>query len=93
MYLNIDSSGVRNGSQDLVIDDNVEGETLLGSGKAGLMDREDPKDSFPTPQRLQGRPISAKKKGMSGPITSNLEVSVKRLKVKQHTDWRKFIVS
>lgn len=66
-------TGVRNGSQDLVIDDNVEGETLLGSGKAGLMDREDPKDSFPTPQRLQGRPISAKKKGMSGPITSNLE--------------------
>lgn len=66
-------TGVRNGSQDLVIDDNVEGETLLGSGKAGLMDREDPKDSFPTPQRLQGRPISAKKKGLSGPITSNLE--------------------
>ncbi|XP_065927260.1 probable ubiquitin carboxyl-terminal hydrolase MINDY-4 [Magallana gigas] len=66
-------TGVRNGSQDLVIDDNVEGETLLGSGKAGLMDREDPKDSFPTPLRLQGRPISAKKKGMSGPITSNLE--------------------
>lgn len=66
-------TGVRNGSQDLVIDENVEGETLLGSGKAGLMDREDPKDSFPTPQRLQGRPISAKKKGMSGPITSNLE--------------------
>lgn len=86
MYLNIDSSGVRNGSQDLVIDDNVEGETLLGSGKAGLMDREDPKDSFPTPQRLQGRPISAKKKGLSGPITSNLEVSMERLKDKQHTD-------
>lgn len=66
-------TGVRNGSQDLVIDDNVEGETLLGSGKASLMDREDPKDLFPTPQRLQARPISAKKKGMSGPITSNLE--------------------
>lgn len=76
------ASGVRNGSQDLVIDDNVEGETLLGSGKASLMDREDPKDLFPTPQRLQARPISAKKKGMSGPITSNLEVSVKRLMVK-----------
>ena len=66
---------MRNGSQDLVIDDDVEGETLVGSGKAGLMDKEDIKDPLPIPQRLQARPISAKKKGLSGPISSNLEVS------------------
>nr|XP_022286983.1 probable ubiquitin carboxyl-terminal hydrolase MINDY-4 isoform X1 [Crassostrea virginica] len=74
-------SGVRNGSQDLVIDDDVEGETLVGSGKAGLMDKEDTKDPLPIPQRLQARPISAKKKGLSGPISSNLEDSGRNRKL------------
>ncbi|XP_061180433.1 probable ubiquitin carboxyl-terminal hydrolase MINDY-4 [Saccostrea echinata] len=74
-------SSVRNGSQDLIIDDDVEGETVLGAGKAGLMDKEDTNDYLPTPQRLQARPVSAKRKGLSGPITSNLEDSGRNRKL------------
>ncbi|XP_052245400.1 probable ubiquitin carboxyl-terminal hydrolase MINDY-4 isoform X2 [Dreissena polymorpha] len=60
------------GNNDLVIEDSVEGETILGDGKAGVMSLEEEEDQLPT-RSLQSRPRSSNKPrsvglGMSGPI-------------------------
>ena len=66
-------------SNDLVIEDSTEGETVLGQGRAGVMQLES-EDQLPTqPKLTQSRPRSSAKNrslggGMSGPITST-EVS------------------
>ncbi|CAH1789565.1 unnamed protein product [Owenia fusiformis] len=57
---------------DIIVDDDVEGETLLGDGKSGLMD-----------QQIPDRPMSSRSnrsRGMSGPITSSLDPRDKRLR-------------
>ena len=60
-------------SNDLVIEDSTEGETVLGHGKAGVLQMEE-EDQLPTnPRTTQARPRSSAKHrglGISGPITS-----------------------
>ena len=72
-------------SNDLVIEDSTEGETILGQGRAGVMQLE-PEDQLPTqPKLTQSRPRSSAKTrtlgGMSGPITSTEVSLVKDLKL------------
>ena len=64
-------SGTPVRSGDLLIDDNVESHTILGDGKAGLIDA----DVITDPLPLRNRPKSAKLRSMGGPISSNLDVS------------------
>ncbi|XP_060606069.1 probable ubiquitin carboxyl-terminal hydrolase MINDY-4 [Ruditapes philippinarum] len=67
----------KSNNSDLVIEDSHEGETLLGDGKSGVLQLEEEEDQLPT-RTMQSRPRSAAKPmslGMSGPITSNVEVS------------------
>ncbi|XP_076095118.1 putative ubiquitin carboxyl-terminal hydrolase MINDY-4 [Mytilus galloprovincialis] len=59
-------------SGDLLIEDDVESHTVLGDGKAGLMDTPIVAEIDP-PHRTQTRPRSAKIKNMGGPVTSNLD--------------------
>ena len=56
---------------DLVIDDDIESETVLGEGKAGLLEHQDG-DMNPTSSLNRSK---GKMRGMSGPISSNLDVS------------------
>lgn len=65
-------------ANDLVMDDDVEGETTLGSGKTVLTTSNNPSDIIPASttvqrQHLTKRPLSAKQK--AGAIVSNNDVS------------------
>ncbi|XP_060086073.1 probable ubiquitin carboxyl-terminal hydrolase MINDY-4 [Ylistrum balloti] len=56
---------------DLVIEDNLESETILGDGKSGVLAQESPEI---TPSTQKSRPRSSTKhRGLSGPVTSNLD--------------------
>ncbi|XP_033762139.1 probable ubiquitin carboxyl-terminal hydrolase MINDY-4 [Pecten maximus] len=56
---------------DLVIDDNLESETVLGEGKSGVLAQG---SSEVTPSTQKTRPRSSNKhRGLSGPVTSNLD--------------------
>lgn len=60
-------------SIDLIIDDDVEGETIVGSGKKGLMELEMAESPPQLATRAQpSRPVSAKQGG--GTIFSNSDV-------------------
>lgn len=80
-------------SSDLVLEDSVEGETLLGSGTAGLIQKDAPErehlrvstkpshttcntEKIETVRKAKTRPQSSRNRGLSGPITSSLEVNV-----------------
>ncbi|XP_071102067.1 probable ubiquitin carboxyl-terminal hydrolase MINDY-4 [Haliotis cracherodii] len=65
-----------NDHTDIVIEDDIESETLLGEGKSGIFSSEmsDP-DLAP---RLQTRPLSSKRRPMPGAILSNLDDSNRR---------------
>ncbi|OWF43742.1 probable ubiquitin carboxyl-terminal hydrolase MINDY-4 isoform X2 [Mizuhopecten yessoensis] len=56
---------------DLVIEDNLESETVLGDGKSGVLAQE---SAEYTPSTQKSRPrSSAKHRGLTGPVTSNLD--------------------
>lgn len=68
---------IKSYNSDLVIEDSHEGETVLGDGKSGILQQEEEEDQLPTCS-VQSRPRSAAKPrslGMSGPITSNEDLS------------------
>ncbi|KAK3108657.1 hypothetical protein FSP39_012699 [Pinctada imbricata] len=69
------SRGSRQQTGDLIIEDNLESETLLGGGRSGLIDQEELPDTGYVPTvKPQSRPRSAvKQKGLSGPISSSLD--------------------
>ncbi len=54
---------------DLVIEDDLESETVLGGGRAGLLDQDQEEIDMNYPQ------AKSKMRGMSGPISSSLDVS------------------
>ena len=61
-------------TNDLIIEDSQEGETILGDGKSGVMALEEDEDQLPSRSGLT-RPRSSNKPrlvglGMSGPIMS-----------------------
>ena len=62
---------VAKNENDLVIEDDIESETVLGDGKAGLLEHQD-NDMNPTESLNKSK---GKLRGMSGPISSNLDVS------------------
>ena len=62
---------VAKNENDLVIEDDIESETILGDGKAGLLEHQD-NDMNPTESLNKSK---GKLRGMSGPISSNLDVS------------------
>ncbi|XP_053394221.1 probable ubiquitin carboxyl-terminal hydrolase MINDY-4 isoform X2 [Mercenaria mercenaria] len=67
----------KSSNSDLVIEDSHEGETVLGDGRSGVLQLEEEEDQLPT-RTVQSRPRSAAKPrslGMSGPITSNEDLS------------------
>lgn len=68
---------------DLVIDDNVQGETVLGEGRSGLLDRREDSDTQ-IRQAMERKKAGTPRRGLSGPITSNLEVIYKTLCVIKH---------
>ena len=56
-----------------MIEDEIESETVLGEGKASLLDnQEDDMNPASSLNRSKG-----KMRGMSGPISSNLDVSIR----------------
>ena len=57
--------------QDIVIDDELESETLLGEGKSSLMTRETSEDGFS--RTKMNRPLSSKSK--PGAVVSTMDVS------------------
>ncbi|XP_067649830.1 probable ubiquitin carboxyl-terminal hydrolase MINDY-4 [Haliotis asinina] len=65
-----------NDQADLVIEDDVESETLLGEGKSGIFSNE-MSEPEPAP-RPQARPLSSKRRPMSGAILSNLDDTSRR---------------
>ncbi|KAK3592961.1 hypothetical protein CHS0354_023182 [Potamilus streckersoni] len=60
-------------NNDLIIDENVEGETVLGEGKAGMLQKEEEQEQSLPKKQTQARPLSAKRRGLSGPVTSSVE--------------------
>ncbi|KAK7488708.1 hypothetical protein BaRGS_00020005 [Batillaria attramentaria] len=66
----------RGSSQDIVIEDNLESETLLGDGKSGLMAREASDDGFSHTKTT--RPMSSKARAVAGTIVSTVEESAGR---------------
>ncbi|KAL3831767.1 hypothetical protein ACJMK2_023474 [Sinanodonta woodiana] len=63
---------------DLIIDENVEGETVLGEGKAGMLQKEEEQEQSVPKKLTQARPLSAKRRGLSGPIISSVEDTSRR---------------
>ncbi|XP_069114259.1 probable ubiquitin carboxyl-terminal hydrolase MINDY-4 [Argopecten irradians] len=65
------TSSNRTETGDLVIEDNLESETILGDGKSGVLGQ-DTSDVTSSTQKTRPR-SSNKHRGLSGPITSNLD--------------------
>ncbi|PVD30074.1 hypothetical protein C0Q70_09335 [Pomacea canaliculata] len=59
------------GDQDIVIEDNIESETILGQGKAGLLSKKFVDEKESSSYSKQTRPLSSK--GRSGIIMSTME--------------------
>ncbi len=62
-------SDLQSPEDDLVIEDDIESETVLGGGRSGLLDQDQEDSEMNYPQ------AKSKMRGMSGPISSSLDVS------------------
>ncbi|KAK6166237.1 hypothetical protein SNE40_022983 [Patella caerulea] len=67
-----------NASSDLVIEDNLESETLLGDGKSGLFNSDKNDTSEVISKTRQARVINSKPRGLSAAVISNTEDAPRR---------------
>ena len=58
---------------DVVIEDDLDSETTVGSGKAGVFSNSDTGDPVSRPRYTQTVP--SRTRGVAAPITSNIDVS------------------
>ncbi|XP_041366693.1 probable ubiquitin carboxyl-terminal hydrolase MINDY-4 isoform X2 [Gigantopelta aegis] len=72
----LNSKIAKSNKNDVVIEDDLDSETLVGAGKAGVFFNSDTGDQAPRTRFTQ--PVPSRTRGVASPITSNLDESQRR---------------